>query len=76
MEIIKIKIKTSLLDARALEQEKSSVKVGGWGGGEICEEKSENIGSRVDSLPQRHDRSLSLVSKSLTIEQDPEPVCI
>lgn len=29
MEIIKIKIKTSLLDARALEQEKSSVKVGG-----------------------------------------------
>lgn len=74
MEIIKIKIKTSLLDARALEQEKSSVKVGG--GGEICEEKSENIGSRVDSLPQRHDRSLSLVSKSLTIEQDPEPVCI
>lgn len=72
MEIIKIKIKTSLLDARALEQEKSSVKVGG----EICEEKSENIGSRVDSLPQRHDRSLSLVSKSLTIEQDPEPVCI
>lgn len=73
MEIIKIKIKASLLDAHALEQEKSSVKVGG---GEICEEKSENIGSRVDSLPQRHDRSLSLVSKSLTIEQDPEPVCI
>lgn len=29
MEIIKIKIKTSLLDARALEREKSSVKVGG-----------------------------------------------
>lgn len=73
MEIIEIKI--SLLDTRALEGEKSCVKVGG-GGGEICEEKSENIGSRVNSLPQRHDRSLSLVSKSLTIEQDPEPVCI
>lgn len=75
MEIIEIKI--SLLDTRALEGEKSCVKVGGGGrGGEICEEKSENIGSRVNSLPQRHDRSLSLVSKSLTIEQDPEPVCI
>lgn len=38
--------------------------------------KKKTLLCRVNSLTALYDRSLSLVSKSLTIEQDPEPVCI